>query len=139
MNIFAKLFGSSIEKPIEAVGNSIDKIFTSDEERMQAEAVLEKLRQAPDILQIELNKLNAASIRLFDSGWRPFIGWICGISLACYFIPQAILTSILWVMMCLKTGNLLPYPNVSGQLYELVMGMLGMSILRTVEKFKGKA
>ena len=44
MSIFSNLFSSNIKEPIDALGNTLDKLFTSDEEKLQAEAVLEKLR-----------------------------------------------------------------------------------------------
>jgi hypothetical protein len=32
-----------------------------------------------------------------------------------------------------------PPPSLDGQLWELLLGMMGMSGLRTLEKFNGKA
>jgi hypothetical protein len=31
--------------------------------------------------QLEINKVEAAHKSLFVAGWRPFIGWICGLGL----------------------------------------------------------
>ena len=48
MSITSKVFniisgnGESIAKPIDAFGSAVDKIFTNDEERMSAIAVLKK-------------------------------------------------------------------------------------------------
>ena len=36
--------------------------------------------------QIEVNKVEAASTKLFVSGWRPFIGWTCGLGMFGNFI-----------------------------------------------------
>jgi len=57
MSIIGNIIGSGIEKPITAIGNAIDKIFTSDEERMTAKAILEKISQHPAELAHELEKL----------------------------------------------------------------------------------
>jgi len=35
------------------------------------------------LAQVEVNKAEAASGSLFKGGWRPFVGWVCGIA----FIP----------------------------------------------------
>ena len=36
--------------------------------------------------QIEVNKVEAASSNLFVAGWRPFIGWTCGLGMFGNFI-----------------------------------------------------
>ena len=36
--------------------------------------------------QIEVNKVEAANSNLFVSGWRPFIGWTCGLGMFGNFI-----------------------------------------------------
>ena len=41
--------------------------------------------------QIEINKAEAASGSVFKGGWRPFIGWVCGIAFAYHFILQPLL------------------------------------------------
>ena len=33
--------------------------------------------------QIEINKAEAAHKSMFVAGWRPFVGWTCGVALAC--------------------------------------------------------
>ena len=75
-----KLLTAQIATPIEAIGNVFDRLFTSDAERAQAEAVLEKLRQHPAELQVELNKIEAAHRSVFVAGWRPAVGWICALA-----------------------------------------------------------
>ena len=36
--------------------------------------------------QIEVNKAEAANRSTFVAGWRPFIGWTCGVALAWHFV-----------------------------------------------------
>jgi hypothetical protein len=130
--------GEAIAKPIDALGNVFDKLFTSDAERAQAQAVLEKLRQYPAELQVELNKIEAAHRSIFVAGWRPFIGWVGGVSLGCYYIPQFVMASIIWTRQSWALGSLVPYPvtEISG-LTELVIALLGLAGLRTYEKREG--
>ena len=142
--------GKAIASPIEAVGNVVDKLFTSDEERAAADAVMERLRQHPAELQTELNKIEAAHRSVFVAGWRPSIGWVCSASLAAFFIPQFVLGAVIWVMACVRimqtieisAGNILtvlpPYPVDGSDLMALVTAMLGFGTLRTIEKFGGK-
>lgn len=130
-----KAAGEAIASPIEALGNVFDKLFTSDEERAAAAAVLEKIKQHPQELQAEINKLEATHRSVFVAGWRPFIGWVCGVSLGAFYIPQFAIAAFLWVRHCLLTNTLQSYPieDVSG-LLELVLAMLGMAALRTIDK-----
>jgi hypothetical protein len=38
--------------------------------------------------QIEINKAEAQHKSIFVAGWRPFIGWTCGIALMLAFCPS---------------------------------------------------
>jgi hypothetical protein len=131
--------GDAIASPIEAIGNVFDSLFTSDEERAKGAFVLEKLRQAPQILQGEINKLESQHRSVFVAGWRPFIGWVCGVSLGAFYVPQFMLASVLWIKVCWAAKELSPYPitDVEG-LFELVLALLGMAAYRTFEKVTGK-
>ena len=134
-----KQAGDAIASPIDAVGNVLDKLFTSDEEREKANFVLEKLKQEPQMLQGEINKLEVQHRSKFVAGWRPFIGWVCGISLGSYYIPQFLMASILWSIRCWQAKELFAYPinDISG-LLELVLALLGLAGYRTLEKITGK-
>ncbi len=71
MGWFDKLVGSggdAIAKPIDAVGNALDKILTSKEEKNAGAAVMEKLKQHPAELQVEINKLEAQHRSVFVAG-----------------------------------------------------------------------
>jgi hypothetical protein len=125
----------TIAKPIDAIGNTFDKIFTSDEERLQGQAVLEKLKLHGEELQVEMNKVEAQHRSIFIAGWRPAIGWTLAISLFTYYVPQFIVATALWVKLCYIAQGVVAYPisDISG-LTQLVLGMLGLGTLRTVEK-----
>lgn len=130
MGILDKLIGGSIAEPVEAVGNVLDKLFTSDGERLDKAAVMERLRQQPAMAQVEINKLEAQHRSIFVAGWRPFIGWVCGIGLANAFLVTPLLDAFL--------------PEYSFELptdvmAELVIALLGLGALRTFEKVTGKA
>ncbi len=134
------LGGEAVAKPIEALGNVFDRLFTSDAERLQAQAVLEKLKQHQDELQVELNKIEAASSSVFVAGWRPAIGWVCAASLAVYYIPRFVVGTAMWVQAAWGQQDLPPMPEMGiGDILGLVGSLLGMSWLRTSEKRAGVA
>ena len=91
---------------------------------------LTKIEQALNLGQIEVNKVEAAHKNMFVAGWRPFIGWVCGIAIAYAFILQPV---IIW-MVALQGIDVQPPEIESDTLYQLVLAMLGMAGLRTYEK-----
>ena len=94
----------------------------------------EKHAQQLAMSQIEVNKAEAASGSIFKGGWRPFIGWVCGLAFAYHFILQPIL-----VFVFAATGASLPeLPEFDmGTLLPVLGGMLGIGGLRTYEKQRG--
>lgn len=94
---------------------------------------------AQNVAQSEVNKTEAASGSLFVAGWRPAIGWTCGIALFCQFIVAPFLN---WgtALYAAKTGMHLAvsFPSLDmGTLLTLLVGMLGLGGMRTFEKISG--
>jgi len=82
-------------------------------------------RQATELAkgQLEVNKAEAQSGSLFIGGWRPFVGWTCGVGLAYNVIISQILA--IWFEV----------PTVDPSLLTpVLMGMLGMGAMRSYEK-----
>ncbi len=139
MGLLGKLFGVGVVSAAEGVAGIVDKFVETPEEKAAAEIIKAKLMMRPSLAQIELNKIEASHRSIFVAGGRPFILWICGVSLAFYFIPQFVLGAYLWTRQVLTTGELVAYPVTADGLYELVLGMLGLGGLRTLEKLAGRA
>lgn len=81
-------------------------------------------------VQSEINKMEAQHRSIFVAGWRPFIGWICGIALAYNFIIRDV---IAWIY-----PDVMPPAIQMDQLITILLGMLGLGGLRTFEKIKDK-
>lgn len=129
--------GDSASKPIDAIGNVIGKVYTTEGEKLSHQEILERIAQNPQMWTAEVNKVNASDTKIFNSGWRPSIGWVCSISLALYYIPQFLLAAYFWYKFCIDAGKLVPYPIDPASLMNLVWVMLGMGSLRTAEALKG--
>ena len=103
----------------------------------KTEAEKQQLAAAVMVIQgqIDINKAEAASPSVFVSGWRPFIGWVCGSACAWNWIGLPIA----------KAGLLLAGITISispadiSEMLPILMGMLGLGGLRTIEKIKGAA
>ena len=81
-----KLIGGGLVTAAEGVANIIDRFVETDEEKQAAELIKAKLMMKPSLAQIELNKVEAGHRSIFVAGWRPFIGWVCGLALLWHFI-----------------------------------------------------
>jgi hypothetical protein len=128
---------------IEAVGKVAGDLITTDKERMEMEIEQrkldleeKKLNMAGDMAQIEVNKEEAKSGSFFVSGWRPFIGWGCGIA----FIYSALIEPIcrfVATTVFMYNGS---FPTIDSDLtMQVMLGMLGLGAMRSYEKKSGVA
>ena len=124
-------FSVNAAEPIKAVGNIFDALFTSDEEREQAKAMLLKIEQHPALVQAEINKVQAQHRSVFVAGARPFLMWVCGLGFLFAFVINPIL---MWLIPEVGAPEL-----PLDVMMELTLAMLGLAGLRTVEKIKGVA
>ena len=136
MGIISKIFSVGGSKPIEALGNIVDELFTSEDEKLTHKEILQRISQKPSLVQTEINKVEAGHRTIFVAGWRPFIGWVCGVALAYNFIIRDLL---LWILLNLGSDTSIPPALQMDHLMTVLMGMLGLGVLRTVEKVKNKS
>jgi hypothetical protein len=129
--LIGKAAGEGIASPIQAVGNVIDALFTSDEEKLDKQALLKRIAQEPAMVQAEINRVEAVHRTVFVAGWRPFIGWVCGMALAYNFICRDI---IVWAATVLDTTVPIPPALQMDELMTVLLGLLGLGTLRTIEK-----
>jgi hypothetical protein len=123
---------------IGPVTGLLDKFIPDASERAklahEIATMAEKQAHELALAQIEVNKAEAASGSVFKGGWRPFIGWVCGIAFLYHFVLQPLLLFAIAV-----AGVQLPaLPEFDmGTLLTVLGGLLGLGSLRTFEKTKG--
>jgi len=110
--------------------------FLPDTEQEKKDALAaalqsELIQSNIDVAQIQTNSEEAKSDNMFVSGWRPFIGWVCGLAFAWQYLGQPILTYV-----AASTGHTVPVlPHLdTAEMIPVLMGMLGLGGLRTYEK-----
>lgn len=119
----------------------LDKLFPDPTQKQAAQIELLRLEQSGQLAQLdsdmklalaqnEVNKQEAASTNWFVAGWRPFVGWVCGLGLAYQFLVRPIAIGI--------TGADFPSLDM-GTLATLLAGMLGLGGMRMTEKIQGVA
>lgn len=126
---------------IDPLTKLLDKIVPDPDARDKLKAALAEqenqiylqemqLALEADRAQTEINKTEAANPDIFVAGWRPFIGWVCGVAFAYHFIMQPLLAFAI-----ANTGASVILPAFDMQeLSTVLMGMLGLGSLRTLEK-----
>jgi len=123
------------ERLLQPVTKILDKLVADKDLKTKLQHELETAIHSANLAQIEVNKTEAAHKSVFVSGWRPFVGWTCGISLAYHFI----LAPLLQFSFALA-GYEQDLPNSDfSQLSTILMGLLGLGGLRTWEKMNGVA
>lgn len=122
---------------LELAGKVIDRVWPDKTQQDAAKLDLLKVQIANEVSlvasQIAVNQAEASNSSLFVSGWRPGAGWICVGALAIQYLVRPILQYIGVV-----SGHPMPeLPTLDGQLWELMLGMLGLGGLRSFDKMKG--
>ena len=127
-----------LEALIGPVTSLLDKFIPDADERARLAhdiaTMSEKHAQELARGQIEINKTEASHKSMFVAGWRPFVGWTCGVALAWHFVGQP-----LAVFVITYSGvEAPPLPVFEMEsLLTVLLGMLGLGGLRTFEKTKG--
>lgn len=135
--------------PISAVLDigkmAISRIWPDPERQAAAQLKLSELAASGDIAklnaevqlligQMDINKIEASSKSLFVSGWRPFVGWVCGFGVAWNFVIQPLIS---WIAFLFDV-DLMGAPRLDiSDLMTLLLGMLGLAAQRTYEKRHG--
>lgn len=118
----------------------LDKILPDAQQRLEAELLFYKLSHEINLAQIGVNKEEANSASLFTSGWRPFVGWVCGGGFAYSIVGHDFLNFIIGVINIWTAHDIAPLPKPDLTLvFELLLGLLGLGGLRTYEKLNGVA
>lgn len=97
-----------------------------------SEAAASRYQQTQLQGQIDIAKVDQASQSGFQSGWRPFTGWVCASGFAYMALVRPILPGILHMFGVDITLEAID----TEMLYALLTGMLGLGGFRTYEKVK---
>ena len=126
MSLIGSLIGPATSLLDKFIEDKDQKMALAHEISTMAERHAQELARG----QLEVNKVEAASKSMFVAGWRPFIGWVCGIGFLANFIliPMAnfglALAEVAITIPMIDTTQMMP----------VLMGMLGLGAMRTVEK-----
>ncbi len=122
----------------------MERVFPDPAQRAQATLELTKLQQSGELQklaldtqllqgQIDINKVEAASTNWWIAGWRPTVGWICGLSLLYVSIIDPIAR---FIALTMGYKGLFPVIDTSITL-QVLLGLLGLAGMRSFERVKG--
>jgi len=127
-----------IESLIAPVTGLLDKFVEDKDQKNKLAHELATMadRHAQELAkgQLDINKAEASHRSIFVAGWRPFVGWTCGVALAWHFVLAPFI-----IFGSAYAGIELPeLPQFDmSSLLTVLMGMLGLGGLRSFEKVKG--
>jgi hypothetical protein len=123
------------------IGNTvIDRLLPDKTAAAAAKAQLAddalKGEYANAIAQLQVNQAEATNQNVFVAGWRPFVGWVCGVAFAYSFIVQPAAQSI--AVLTHSNFDVSKLPNLNGSdLSTILFGMLGLGAMRSWDKQNG--
>ena len=142
--------------PISAIfgvaGKVLERVWPDPTQKAAALQKMAELQQSGELAflqadlqlltgQIETNKLEAQHGGMFKGGWRPFVGWVCGVALAYKFVAMPFFVSVVQIVAFYSGAEkifpveMLPeldWPALS----VILLGMLGIGGMRSYEKRK---
>lgn len=121
----------------------VNKLIPDPAQQAEAKLALLQLQQNEDFKEIDsqlaqtaqqtdINKVEAVNTNLFVSGWRPFVGWVCGSGLAYEYLVHPLFS---WFSLIVHWP--VPPSLDMNTLSTMLTGMLGFGAMRTYEKVKG--
>lgn len=118
--------------------NAIKRIWpdATEVEKAKLEQLKAEMQNEYDLIlgQLKINEIEAASENWWVSGWRPYVGWVCGTGLAYSALIEP-LAKFAAVVYFKYSG---PFPVIDTTLTaQVLMGMLGFGALRSADKYFG--
>jgi len=139
MSIISDILAGGVSGLLSSVGQFAKDIRQAITGEISPEKKAELEQRALEIeflltkAQTDINLEEAKNPNFFVSGWRPFVGWICGFSLGWQFIGSPIFE---WIVKL--TGKNITAPVLdTGSLITVLFALLGLGGMRTYEKFRG--
>jgi hypothetical protein len=126
MSFIAKLFGGGT-KGIGQLAKDIREAVKGKE--LDPNAQLEMAGKLAEV-QTKINEAEASHRSVFVAGWRPFIGWVCGIGLGYAVFLEPLLRFTFTVK-----GWTMDFPEINTNVtMQVLLGMLGLAGARSYEK-----
>lgn len=109
---------------VPVIGKILDRVLPDKAQNDAAKAQLAQMSLAGELAQVagqlDIDKAEAASGNWFVAGWRPMIGWVCGVGLLSQIIVRP-------MVLAFVPGSTFPSLDLS-TLMTLIFAMLGIGV-----------
>lgn len=133
------MFPAVVTAILGALSGPLEKLIPDPNARNEFSLKLLSALQTADMSQVKVNEEEAKNPNIFVAGWRPFIGWICGVALVYQFLFYPLAVYAASFISEEAVTRLLNAPKLDNNLWELLFAMLGLGAMRSFEKVKGVA
>ena len=134
MGIATVIVGSLIDPVSDLLSEFIVDKDKQAEISYKIATMAEQNAHAQVIAQLEINKAEASSESLFKGGWRPACGWLTVFALGINYVVIPMAGPVVEAYTPISME-----PLDMTVMLPLLMGMLGLTGARTIEKTKGVA
>jgi hypothetical protein len=139
MGFLSTILGGGAASTVEAVGDAVDKIFTSDDERLTREEAITRIKASPYVAALEIAMAEAKSGDKWTSRARPMVLY----AFCFVFAVQNGVMPVLWWIVQMWRPETPPPPAVLDldMVMTVVSGVLGTSFIasRGAEKITKRA
>ncbi len=127
----------AVEATSGLINGIVDRIWPNPEEadKRRIEQLKAELDYEHKLLvgQLKINEMEAKNQNVFVSGWRPAIGWICGMALLYAALLEPFLRFVARVVLDYD-GD---FPIIDTDItLQILLGLLGLAGMRSFEKSK---
>lgn len=129
---------------IPLIGEILDRVIPDPKAATDAKVKLMQMAQDGQLAELNAlkdvslaqaatNTAEASSDSKFVGGWRPSIGYVCAFAL---FYNYIVYPMLIWATAIWWPAVHVPASPVDENMWELIMGMLGLSFARSFDKYK---
>ena len=124
-----------IDKFFKPISDLIGKAIPDKTKRMELEASIKSQMIDLQKSQNEINLAQAKPASIFVTGARPAISWVCCLGIGWSFFLGPIMNWVVWTF----SFDIVPPEIETEGLLTLTLSLLGLSGMRSFEKFQGVA
>ena len=128
---------------LKGVFNVIDRVIPDKDAAQKAKDALESTESIQEFKlllgQLSVNLKEAMHPSIFVAGWRPWIGWVCGMAFAYTYLVLPMMMFGVFTFgnaEMVKQVALMPALDMT-MMFPVLLGMLGLGGMRTYEKKTG--
>lgn len=125
---------------VNPIAEILDRVIPDKSQAAAAKAQLLETQVQGElsnaVAQLQTDAAEATNKSVFVAGWRPFVGWTCGVAFLYAFFVQPFMQFIL--VACKVNIDITKLPKLDMTvMMPVLLGMLGLGAMRSYDKTQG--